>query len=286
MSQTIREQILVEENHRRSMAALPHAYRPSTALTLPPLEEAPHFMRETMSFISLVSSTPVKPRVHPSQIKEVDWKNKPRYMQETTSYKKYVETEEERRHVTPKEIKEVDWEHKPRYMQETQSFRQKLEKEEQRRHVSPKEIKEVDWKNKPRYMEPTKAYRQSIAPVEEYHPRRVKPSQIKPVDTGRLPRYMQLTKATQAMQSGQDAKPAQQSARSVTRQPTNAAAKPLPNFMRSTKSCQSSLDNRLREEEARRKKKEERDHQQEELKALQNRWKRNQETLQSLREKK
>ena len=259
MSQTIREQILVEENHRRSMAALPHAYRPSTALTLPPLEEAPHFMRETMSFISLVSSTPVKPRVHPSQIKEVDWKNKPRYMQETTSYKKYVE------------------------------------KEEQRRHVSPKEIKEVDWKNKPRYMEPTKAYRQSIAPVEEYHPRRVKPSQIKPVDTGRLPRYMQLTKATQAMQavqatqamqSGQDAKPAQQSARSVTRQPTDAAAKPLPNFMRSTKSCQSSLDNRLREEEARRKKKEERDHQQEELKALQNRWKRNQETLQSLREKK
>ena len=257
MSQTIREQILVEENHRRSMAALPHAYRPSTALTLPPLEEAPHFMRETMSFISLVSSTPVKPRVHPSQIKE------------------------------------VDWEHKPRYMQETQSFRQKLEKEEQRRHVSPKEIKEVDWKNKPRYMEPTKAYRQSIAPVEEYHPRRVKPSQIKPVDTGRLPRYMQLTKATQAMQAvqaTQDAKPAQQSTRSVTktvtRQPTNATAKPLPNFMRSTKSCQSSLDNRLREEEARRKKKEERDHQQEELKALQNRWKRNQETLQSLREKK
>ena len=221
MSQTIREQILVEENHRRSMAALPHAYRPSTALTLPPLEEAPHFMRETMSFISLVSSTPVKPRVHPSQIKE------------------------------------------------------------------------VDWKNKPRYMEPTKAYRQSIAPVEEYHPRRVKPSQIKPVDTGRLPRYMQLTKATQAMQAvqeTQDAKPAQQSTRSVTktvtRQPTNATAKPLPNFMKSTKSCQSSLDNRLREEEARRKKKEERDHQQEELKALQNRWKRNQETLQSLREKK
>ncbi|KAK8818447.1 hypothetical protein AV274_1914 [Blastocystis sp. ATCC 50177/Nand II] len=294
MSQAVREGIQLEENHRRSLAAMPRTYRPSGAITLPPIEEAPHFMRETMSYISLVASTPAKPRIHPSQIKEVDWKNRPRYMQETASYRHYTEKEVPRRPVSPKQIKEVDWEHKPHYMQPTKAYEQQVEKEPQPRTVSPKQIREVDWKNRPRYMQPTKAYEQLVAPVAVYSPRRVAAKQIREVDAQHLPRYMQLTKATKALPAvpavpaTPTAKPAKSVKPAKPAKPVKAATgkEELPHFMQSTRSCESALEKKKAEEERRRKQEEQKQQQKEALQALQARWKRNQTNLQAIRKKK
>lgn len=56
--------------------------------------------------------------------------------------------------------------------------------------------------------------------------------------------------------------------------------------MQSTKSCQSALEKKKAEEERKRKQEEQKQQQKETLQVLQERWKRNQESIQSIREKK